>query len=52
MNDCDEAIDRVMVGPERKSVVMSQREKEKTRNRIFLQLPSLSAAHLFLKLFV
>ena len=25
MNDCDEAIDRVMVGPERKSVVMSQR---------------------------
>ncbi len=30
MNDCDEAIDRVMVGPERKSVVMSQREKETT----------------------
>jgi cell division protease FtsH len=30
MNDCDEAIDRVMVGPERKSVVMSQREKENT----------------------
>ncbi|MBV8299802.1 MAG: ATP-dependent zinc metalloprotease FtsH [Candidatus Eremiobacteraeota bacterium] len=30
MIDCDEAIDRVMVGPERKSVVMSQREKETT----------------------
>ena len=30
MIDCDEAIDRVMVGPERKSVVMSQREKENT----------------------
>jgi cell division protease FtsH len=30
MNDCDEAIDRVMVGPERRSVVMSQREKENT----------------------
>ena len=30
MNDCDEAIDRVMVGPERKSVVMSQKEKETT----------------------
>jgi cell division protease FtsH len=30
MNDCDEAIDRVMVGPERKSVVMNQREKENT----------------------
>jgi cell division protease FtsH len=30
MNDCDEAIDRVMVGPERKSVVMSQQEKETT----------------------
>ncbi len=30
MNDCDEAIDRVMVGPERKSVVMSQKEKENT----------------------
>ncbi|MBV8244401.1 MAG: ATP-dependent zinc metalloprotease FtsH [Candidatus Eremiobacteraeota bacterium] len=28
MEDCDEAIDRVMVGPERKSVVMSQKEKE------------------------
>ena len=28
MIDCDEAIDRVMVGPERKSVVMSQKEKE------------------------
>jgi cell division protease FtsH len=30
MIDCDEAIDRVMVGPERKSVVMSQKEKEVT----------------------
>ena len=30
MNDCDEAIDRVMVGPERKSLVMSQKEKETT----------------------
>ena len=30
MIDCDEAIDRVMVGPERKSVVMSQKEKEIT----------------------
>ncbi len=30
MIDCDEAIDRVMVGPERKSVVMSQQEKETT----------------------
>src|SRR5579883_190016 len=30
MNDCDEAIDRVMVGPERKSIVMSQKEKEVT----------------------
>ncbi|HET6895878.1 MAG TPA: ATP-dependent zinc metalloprotease FtsH [Candidatus Baltobacteraceae bacterium] len=30
MNDCDEAIDRVMVGPERKSIVMSQKEKEIT----------------------
>ncbi|MFN2448869.1 MAG: ATP-dependent zinc metalloprotease FtsH [Candidatus Baltobacteraceae bacterium] len=30
MNDCDEAIDRVMVGPERKSIVMSQKEKENT----------------------
>ncbi|MBV8374718.1 MAG: ATP-dependent zinc metalloprotease FtsH [Candidatus Eremiobacteraeota bacterium] len=27
MLDCDEAIDRVMVGPERKSVVMSQKSK-------------------------
>ncbi|MDQ2664347.1 MAG: ATP-dependent zinc metalloprotease FtsH [Candidatus Eremiobacteraeota bacterium] len=30
MNDCDEAIDRVMVGPERRSIVMSQKEKETT----------------------
>jgi len=30
MNDCDEAIDRVMVGPERRSIVMSQKEKENT----------------------
>jgi len=30
MNDCEEAIDRVLVGPERKSLVMSQREKENT----------------------
>ncbi len=30
MNDCDEAIDRVMVGPERKSTVMSAKEKENT----------------------
>src|ERR1700680_5184895 len=30
MTDCDEAIDRVLVGPERKSVVMSMREKENT----------------------
>jgi len=30
MSDCDEAIDRVMVGPERKSMVMSQKEKENT----------------------
>jgi cell division protease FtsH len=30
MIDCDEAIDRVMVGPERKSVAMSQKEKEIT----------------------
>ena len=30
MDECDEAIDRVMVGPERKSVVMSQKEKEVT----------------------
>src|SRR5579863_696788 len=30
MIDCDEAIDRVMVGPERKSLAMSQREKEVT----------------------
>jgi cell division protease FtsH len=28
--ECDEAIDRVMVGPERKSLVMSPREKETT----------------------
>jgi cell division protease FtsH len=28
--DCDEAIDRVVAGPERKSLVMSQREKENT----------------------
>ena len=30
MADCDEAIDRVMVGPERRSIVMSQQEKEVT----------------------
>jgi len=30
MNDCDEAIDRVIVGPERRSIVMSQKEKEIT----------------------
>jgi cell division protease FtsH len=30
MNDCDEAIDRVMVGPERRSVAMTQKEKELT----------------------
>ena len=30
MTDCDEAIDRVMVGPERKSTVMSAKEKENT----------------------
>jgi cell division protease FtsH len=30
MNDCDEAIDRVMVGPERKSTIMSAKEKENT----------------------
>ncbi len=30
MKDCDEAIDRVMVGPERKSTVMSAKEKEIT----------------------
>jgi cell division protease FtsH len=30
MIDCDEAIDRVMVGPERKSVAMSVKEKEIT----------------------
>ena len=30
MSDCDEAIDRVMVGPERKSMVMTQKEKENT----------------------
>ncbi|HEY6487022.1 MAG TPA: ATP-dependent zinc metalloprotease FtsH [Candidatus Cybelea sp.] len=30
MIDCDEAIDRVMVGPERRSLVMSHKEKEVT----------------------
>jgi cell division protease FtsH len=30
MSDCEEAIDRVVVGPERKSLVMSQKEKENT----------------------
>ncbi len=30
MGDCDEAIDRVMVGPERRSIVMSDKEKEMT----------------------
>jgi cell division protease FtsH len=30
MSECEEAIDRVLVGPERKSLVMSQREKENT----------------------
>jgi cell division protease FtsH len=30
MSDCEEAIDRVLVGPERKSLVMTQREKENT----------------------
>ncbi|MDP9110293.1 MAG: ATP-dependent zinc metalloprotease FtsH [Candidatus Eremiobacteraeota bacterium] len=30
MEDCDEAIDRVMVGPERKSTVMTAKEKELT----------------------
>ncbi len=30
MIDCEEAIDRVLVGPERKSLVMSQKEKENT----------------------
>ena len=30
MKDCEEAIDRVMVGPERRSLVMSQKEKEVT----------------------
>ena len=30
MNDCDEAIDRVMVGPERRSTVMSTKEKTNT----------------------
>jgi cell division protease FtsH len=30
MSDCDEAIDRVMVGPERKSAVMLPKEKENT----------------------
>ncbi len=31
MIDCDEAIDRVMVGPERKSLVMSQQRKREHR---------------------
>jgi cell division protease FtsH len=30
MDDCEEAIDRVVAGPERKSLVMSQKEKENT----------------------
>jgi len=30
MKDCEEAIDRVVAGPERKSLVMSQKEKENT----------------------
>jgi len=30
MVECDEAIDRVVAGPERKSLVMSQKEKENT----------------------
>ncbi len=30
MNDCEEAIDRVVAGPERRSLVMSQKEKENT----------------------
>jgi cell division protease FtsH len=30
MIDCEEAIDRVVAGPERKSLVMSQKEKENT----------------------
>jgi cell division protease FtsH len=30
MIDCDDAIDRVMVGPERKSLIMSHKEKEVT----------------------
>ncbi len=30
MNDCEEAIDRVVAGPERKSLVMSDKEKENT----------------------
>ncbi len=30
MDDCEEAIDRVVAGPERKSLVMSQSEKENT----------------------
>ncbi len=30
MRDCEEAIDRVVAGPERKSLVMSQKEKENT----------------------
>jgi len=30
MSECEEAIDRVVAGPERKSLVMSQKEKENT----------------------
>ena len=30
MDDCEEAIDRVVAGPERKSLVLSQKEKENT----------------------
>jgi cell division protease FtsH len=30
MTDCEEAIDRVVAGPERKSLVMTQKEKENT----------------------
>jgi cell division protease FtsH len=30
MSDCEEAIDRVVAGPERKSLVMTQKEKENT----------------------
>ncbi|GAC1543790.1 MAG: ATP-dependent zinc metalloprotease FtsH [Vulcanimicrobiaceae bacterium] len=30
MSDCEEAIDRVVAGPERKTLVMSQKEKENT----------------------